>query len=119
MVPKTGNQFPNGASPPSDVEFAHAVGAALRGELGASRRATKTVMAWAHVSDRTARGWLQGLHSPGGCHLLALAAHSQRVMGLFLSLAGQDRLRVSLGLASLEAELEQMLAIIQRLRGAT
>lgn len=118
MVPKTGNPFPNGAVPPSEREFAHAIGAALRGELGASRRATKTVMVWADVSDRTARGWLHGSHSPGGRHLLALSAHSQRVMGLFLSLAGQDRIRVSLHLSAIESELQEALATIQKIRGA-
>ena len=117
MVPKTGNQFPISSLPLSDAEFAHAIGAALRGELGASRRATKTVMTWADVSDRTARGWLLGLHSPGGRHLLCLSAHSPRVMGLFLSLAGQDRLRVSLDLVTIEMELQQLLESVQKIRG--
>jgi hypothetical protein len=113
MVPKTGNQFRNRPPLPSEADFARTIGMALRSELGLSRRATKTVMAWAGVSDRTARGWLYGSHSPGGLHLISLSTHSREVMDVFLTLTGHDTLKVAFDLAAIETELERALEDIR------
>lgn len=113
MVSKSGSLLPK---MPSEHEFAEAIGAALRKDLGASRRATKSIMMWADVSDRTARAWLHGVHSPGGLHLVALSAHSRQVMELFLSLAGQRECLVSLDLMAAEKELEQALDHVRHVR---
>jgi len=113
MVPKTGNTLPK---MPSELEFAEAIGAALRKELGSSRRATKSIMTWTGVTDRTARAWLHGLHSPGGLHLVALSANSRHVMELLLSLAGQRQCLVSLDLVAAEQELELALDHVRHAR---
>lgn len=86
---------------------------ALRDELGASRRATKTVMRWTGVSDTTARAWLQGRVGPSGLHLLALAANSPAVMIVVLRLTGHDELEICLGLKEIEAGLDDILAQIR------
>ena len=117
MVPKSGNQLRKKPALPSEIEFARDIGAALRSELGASRRATKTVMTWASVSDRTARGWIRGSHSPGGLHLISLSTHSKAVMDVFLTLTGHDRIRVEIDLFALAEQLERSLAGIRELTG--
>ena len=89
------------------------IGQALRDELGASRRATKTVMRWTGVSDTTARAWLQGRVGPSGLHLLALAANSPAVMIVVLRLTGHDELEICLGLKEIEAGLDDILAQIR------
>ncbi len=84
MVRKTVSQLRNKQHSLSDSLLAEQIGEALRLELGASRRATKTVMRWTGVSDTTARSWINGRASPSGLHLLELAAHSEPVMIFFL-----------------------------------
>jgi hypothetical protein len=118
MVPKSGSQLPNTRFALSDPELAMQIGAALREELGASRRATKTVMRWTGVSDRAARSWLQGRASPSGLHLVALAARSEPVLMLVLRLAGHADLEIGIRLRSIEAELLRMLAIVQLLKSS-
>jgi hypothetical protein len=81
------------------------IGEALRGELGASRRATKTVMRWTGVSDTTARAWLYGRSAPSGPHLLALAANSRPVMAVLLRLTGHGELELGLNLQEIERGL--------------
>ena len=113
MVPKSGSQLPNSPFTLPESEFARQIGEALREELGASRRATKTVMRWTGVSDKAARSWLQGRASPSGLHLVALAARSGPVMTTFLRLTGYGDLEIAMGLRGIETELLRMLAIVQ------
>lgn len=119
MVPNTGTQLPFGRSAISDVELAVYVGNALQGELGASRRATKTVMRWTGVSDHTARSWLNGKSTPSGLHLLILASQCLPVMMTFLRLAGHREFEVILELEKVEAELELALKKVRSLRAQT
>lgn len=119
MVPNTGTQLPFGRAAISEVELAAHIGSALQGELGASRRATKTVMRWTGVSDHTARSWLNGRSTPGGLHLLNLAMNSMPVMMTFLRLAGHVGLEVALELERVEAELEHALQNVRTLRART
>ena len=115
MVPKTGKDVPNR---PSEPAFAQAIGQALRADLGASRRATKSVMRWAGVSDRTARSWLQGSHAPCGRHLVTLSANSRSVMELFLLMTGRDSCLLSIDLEALEQELQRAINRVRELRSA-
>jgi hypothetical protein len=73
MVRKTVSQLRDSPFVLPDSMLAERIGEALRDELGASRRATKTLMRWTGVSDTTARSWLHGRVSPSGMHLIALA----------------------------------------------
>lgn len=118
MLPKSGSRFPHSTNLPSEPEFARAIGLALQGELGASRRAAKTVMAWAGVSDRTARMWLHGNCMPGTLHLIALSAHCRPIMTLVLKSAGYDRVNLSIELLAIETTLENALAAVKDLRGS-
>jgi len=95
--------------PLSDSALADQIGEVLRTELGATRRATKTVMRWTGVSDNTARSWLNGKVSPSGLHLLELAAHSQPIMVLFLEVTGHGDLEIGLRLQEIEDVLEEAL----------
>lgn len=50
--------------------------AALRNELGESRRSIKTVLGWTGACERTAKNWLLGNCGPSGHHLVQLAENS-------------------------------------------
>lgn len=89
------------------------IGLALMGELGATRRATKTVMHWTGVSDRTAHAWLHGKVSPSARHLIALGAHSPSVMRVVLRLSGHGNLEIEIRLKEIEAKLMGALELIQ------
>ncbi|MFC4595541.1 hypothetical protein [Sphingobium tyrosinilyticum] len=113
MVSKNGSQLRDSRFVLSDSDLARQIGAALREELGATRRATKTVMRWTGVSDTTARAWLQGRASPSGIHLVALAAHSDPVMIVLLRLTGHGDLELGLRLREIEVGLVQLLALVR------
>ncbi len=109
MVPKTGTKLPKLRAALTDAGLAAIVGTALQSELGASRRATKTVMTWTGVSDHTARAWLNGRTSPNGVHLVALAANCLPVMHAFLELTGHAKVALDIELEVVEERLEAML----------
>ncbi len=115
MLPNTGTRLPKRPLW-SEFEIAAAISQALTEELGGSRRAAKTVMKWADVSDRSARAWLHGQSCPSGRNLLVLAAHSRRVMAALLKLLGHDQLMVALDLQEIENQLERMAERVRRLR---
>jgi hypothetical protein len=115
VVRKTVSQLRDSRFVVEDSELAAEIGEALRFELGASRRATKTVMRWADVSDTTARSWLHGRASPSSIHLVALAAQSDPVMSVLLRLTGHGDLGIALRLKEIEAGLVQALMLIQGL----
>ena len=92
MFPKKGNNFPNGSRRPSgSADYARAIATALRAELGDSHQATKTVIRWTGVNERTAKNWLAGTRGPRGEHLVYLAGHSEKVLDVFLRLAGREQ----------------------------
>lgn len=105
MFPKTGNRFPRVTGRLNAEQFAEAIGHALRGELGQSHRATKTIMRWTGASDRTAKHWLGGTHGPNGWYLVLLARESEAVMETILMLAGRELNVSALKLRSLRASL--------------
>lgn len=109
MVRKNRSQLRKTGLPLSHSGLADQIGEVLRRELGATRRATKTVMRWTGVSDNTARSWLNGKASPSGLHLLELAAHSEPVMVFFLEVTGHGDLEIGLRLQEIEDVLEDAL----------
>lgn len=113
MVLNSGTRVPDSPLVLTDSELAVQIGHALTTELGASRRAAKTVIRWTHVSDRTARKWLHGYASPSGLHLLALAANSPSVMTLILELTGHSDVVLALELQAVERDLERALARVR------
>ena len=116
MVPKSGTRLPKTQDPLSEARLAVLIGNALQDELGASRRATKTVMSWTGVSDHTARAWLNGRTSPSGLHLVVLAAHCRPVMATVLRLAGHEQVAIAIDLEAIESSLEAILDTARRLR---
>jgi hypothetical protein len=110
MVRKTASRLGETPFLLAEAAFAEQIGAALRDELGATRRATKTVMRWADVSDTTARGWITGRCAPSGRHLLVLAANSAEVMAKVLALTDHAELGLALGLEEIQRRLEIALA---------
>lgn len=94
----------------AEAAFPEHVGKALRLDLGASRRATKTVMRWTAVSDTTARSWINGRSAPSGWHLMVLAANSEQVMTMILQMTGHDDIEISLELERIKDGLDQALS---------
>lgn len=92
MLPKTGRDFPDSG----EVEYAVAISAALREELGDGHRAAKTVMRWTGASERSAKGWLSGKNGPSGPHLILLARKSDAVTRAILCLADKKYLEAGL-----------------------
>ena len=96
--------------------YLHAVSNALAGELGAGGGATKTIMRWSNVSDRTARNWLGAEKAPGGHHLLMLARHSPMVWRSVVELSGHHYVAVADDIHAAEVALSRALGIIERLK---
>ncbi|NVD45096.1 hypothetical protein [Qipengyuania atrilutea] len=117
MAPKSGSKFPGSAIELSDTLIAGMIGTALRSQLGGSRQAAKTVMRWTHVSDHTARSWINGQTSPSSLHLLEMATQSEPIMAVILKLTGHPSLALTLDLAAVEYALEKTLKRIRLLRG--
>ena len=115
MVRKSASQLRNSPFVLTDSELAVQIGAALRDELGATRRAAKSVMRWTGVSDPTARAWCHGRASPSGLHLVALAANSDAVMSVLLRLTGHTELELGLDLHTIEMGLIKALAHVHSL----
>lgn len=118
MVPISGSKLRNTPTDLSDALLADMIGAALKADLGGTRQATKTVMRWTHVSDHTARSWLNGHTSPSSLHLIELATQSEKVMAVILEATGHAGLEVAHDLAAVEGLLETSLAKIRALRSA-
>ena len=116
MVPNSGSKVLGTCAHLSDAVLAQMIGAALKAELGGTRQATKTVMRWTHVSDHTARSWLNGQTSPSSLHLIELATHSKNVMTVILQATEHPGLAFAHDLEAVENVLETALAHIRALR---
>ena len=99
MRPKTGTLLPkegtllhrgsgNGSS---GVNYPAEIARALRGELGRTRGATKTVMHWTGASERSVKNWFAGAKGPSGEHLLLLARHSDAVWSAVILITRRHR----------------------------
>src|SRR5262245_24668743 len=92
MSQETGNSLLQlGSLLPASQELAktypQAIAAALRAELGSTRRVIKTAMRWTGASERTVKLWLAGQAGPNGQHLVALVRYSDRVFETLLALS--------------------------------
>lgn len=118
LVPKTGTIVPVSESAATrERACAQLIASALRAELGESRRANKTVIAWTGAGERTVKHWLAGSRAPSGVHLIALARHSDRILGVFLSLAGRAGPTASGEIVRAKVGLAEALEIVSRMAG--
>ena len=99
MFPKKGNTFPN------RQEYASGLAMALRGELGSTHQAVKTMMRWTNANERTAKNWLKGTCGPRGEHLARLIQHSDAVLASFLEMAERNSVVMRATLPSLRTDL--------------
>ena len=119
--PKKGKFFPrengyggNGGHQTSGC-FADEIASALKRSLGDSRAGVKTVAAWTGANEKTVKNWFSGTYGPSGAHLIALAQHSDEVLGTFLSMAGREDLMVANKLAGEEEAISDLLDAVRRL----
>ncbi|MEM5476550.1 XRE family transcriptional regulator [Pacificibacter sp. AS14] len=118
MFPKTGNTFQKaGKKTNPQIEYRDAIWSALTGELGGTHQATKTMMRWTGVSERTARNWISGSHAPAGEHLIELMRNSDAVLSAVLVLAGRREAHAFVRLDLVRAELQTMLKAIDMIKG--
>ena len=114
VLPKKGNVLHRAdGKGDSDVDYAGAIAAALRQELGATHQAIKSAMRWTGASERTVKYWFAGTSGPSGEHLIALAHHSDAVLEVFLDRAGRGRHGAALRLMDAREMLGELLAMIQ------
>lgn len=97
-----------------EQDFNRLVAAALRNELGESRRSIKTVMSWTGVCERTAKNWLAGNCGPSGHHLVQLAKHSDEVFDLFLLMSDRRPIITTMTLVRLRAQLAETVRRLDR-----
>jgi len=116
MLPNSGSKVPKASDHLAEAELGRLLGGALRGELGSSARATKTIMRWTGASDRSARKWMHGEGAPSGAHLLALARGSERVMELLLELTGRSDLLVAVDIHAVEVALAKATGAVETLK---
>jgi len=117
MVRKSASQLRKSRFPVAESALSEEIGKALRRDLGASRRATKTVMQWTGVSDTTARAWINGHAAPSAAHLLALAANSHPVMIVLLRVTGHGELELGIRLQEIERGLVLALSQVRAIVG--
>lgn len=121
MIPKKGTIVPKKGTivhPATrmggpDTGYADAIAAALRQELGTTHQAVKTAMRWTGASNRTVRYWFAGSRGPSGEHLIALAHHSEVILGVFLQRAGRQHYAAALRLVNARDKLGELLGIVQ------
>src|SRR6266508_197291 len=90
MLPKKGKVLPRRSGRgKSRLEYAAAIAAAMRKELGDTHRAIKTVMRWTSASERTVKNWFSGQKGPSGNYLLGLIQESDAVLHALLHAAGR------------------------------
>jgi hypothetical protein len=114
FVPKMGTVLhPAEFEGDPETNYAAAVAAALRRELGATHQAIKAAMRWTGASERTVKYWFAGTKGPNGVHLIALARHSDMILDLFLQQAGRQRYARALRLMEAHEKLGDLLGAIQ------
>lgn len=116
MFPETGKKLRNQFAPLDGPKLVELVGAALRSELGESRRATKTVMAWTGVCDRAARHWINGSGGVSGVHLIQLARQSDEVWRMILQLSTRSEAALGFDIHAVEVALSRALGTIEALK---
>lgn len=121
--PKKGKFFPKengcngyGGTQPESC-FAAEIASALKRSLGDSRSGAKKVSAWTCANEKTVKNWFSGTYGPSGEHLVALARHSDEVLGTFLAMAGREELMVAIKLVAAERAISELLDAVRRLGG--
>lgn len=104
---------------PSAVLYASAIASALRTELGQTHQATKTIMKWTGVSDRTAKNWLSGAYGPSGNHLIQLACESDAILNTLLVMAGRQQYLIGADLLAIREALIQATSRIEAVIAAS
>ena len=112
MFPKKGNNFPKGMGDGRD--YAAAIAAALKDELGSSHQAVKTVMRWTGANERTVKNWLAGRRGPRGEYLIGLIRHSNGVMESVLRLAGREQIIAAEMLLDVRCILERVIGLMDK-----
>ena len=115
MFPKKGKGFPGPGGTRAELDYAASIATALRGELGDSHQAIKTVMRWTGATDRTAKNWVTGIRGPTGEHLISLARHSDAVFEVIIRAAGRESLLIALRLIDAREKLVAALEILDQL----
>lgn len=119
--PKKGKFFPNrnqyadAGGADAECDFAAAIASALNRSLGPTRAGAKTVAAWTGANEKTVKNWFAGRYGPSGEHLVALARHSDEVLGAFLAMAGREDLMVATKFAAAEQAIMELLMAVRRL----
>ncbi|MDI3469858.1 MAG: ATPases of the AAA+ class [Pseudolabrys sp.] len=114
LVPKKGTVVhqPNRGHD-SDVDYAIAIAAALRRELGTTHQAVKSAMRWTGASERTVKYWFAGSRGPSGHHLIALAGSSDAIFELFLQRAGRQHYAGARRLIDAHEKLKGIVEVVQ------
>ena len=119
MLPKMGKKFPKrDGKGPAGLNYAGAVAAALRTELGDTHQAIKTVMRWTGSCERTAKNWLAGTRGPTGRHLLTLVRNSNAVFEAVLRLSGRETSLTAIDLLEARKQLLDMVKSFDQLLGS-
>jgi hypothetical protein len=63
------------------------------------------------------KNWFSRRYGPSGEHLVALARHSDEVLGAFLAMAGREDLLVATKLVAAEQAITELLIAVRRLSG--
>jgi hypothetical protein len=117
MFPKKGKVFPGGNDRENDKrKYAEMIAVALRAELGATHRATKTVMRWTGASERTVKNWLSGLHGPGGEHLIVLMRESETMLETVLAAADRRDAIVAARMLAAHGTMVEAMALVEQER---
>lgn len=120
--PKKGKFFPKqngyGRNGRSDAGngFADEIASALRRSHEDSGAGAKIVASWTGANEKTVKNWFAGRYGPSGENLVALARHSDEVLGTFLALAGRQDLMVAMKLVAAEKAIEELLAAVREMR---
>jgi hypothetical protein len=118
VLPKKGKKL-HGADlePVAELGYPGAIATALRQELGTTHQAIKLAMRWTGASERTVKYWFAGTTGPSGEHLIALARHSDVILGVFLQRAGRKHFAGALRIINARDQLRTLLDAIQHIVG--
>src|SRR5258708_2148041 len=116
MLPKMGKRFPNrDGKGGAGLSYPRAIAAALRGELGDTHQAIKSLMRWTGAGERSAKNWLGGTPGPTGEHLLSLVPNSHAVLDAVLRLSGRDAVLPQMSLRHQRSGLVKIIENIDEL----
>lgn len=91
------------------TNFAGAMSKALNRDFAGSSK-IKTVAKLTGANERTVKNWFSGAYGPSGSYLVLLSRHSNKVLEVFLALAGRDGLLQESEIAHLEERLIDLLS---------